>query len=114
MDEYTIEINDLRRRIGRLKFEHASLTIIEELEAQLRILKAIYDSAAGLYAAGERDHRLVSGFADQALGDWTFDNVYAYVYEQAVALEPEGQDLATLIWHHDYATPLLKPVEVNK
>src|SRR5438094_687502 len=47
MDEYVLEINDLRRRIAKLKSERASLTIIEELEAQLRILKAIYDSAGG-------------------------------------------------------------------
>lgn len=110
MDEYTVEINDLRRRIAKLKFERASETIIEELEAQLRILKAIYDSAAGLYAAGERDPRLQTGLDEQQLGSWTFDNVYAFVYEQAVELEPDGQDLATAIWHHDYAAPLLNAV----
>jgi hypothetical protein len=114
MDEYMVEINDLRRRIGRLRFERASLTIIEELEAQLRILRAIYGSASNLYAAGESDRRLRAGLSDQDLGDWTFDNVYAYVYEQAVALEPDGQDLATMIWHHDYAAPLLEAVHVNK
>lgn len=113
MDEYTVEINDLRRRIAKLKFERASQTIIEELEAQLRILKAIYDSAAGLYAAGERDPRLQVGLDDQQLGSWTFDNVYAFVYEQAVALEPDGQDLATVIWHHDYAAPLLNAVHTK-
>ena len=53
MDEYLLEINDLRRRIAKLKFERASITIIEELEAQLRILKAIHDSATELFAAGE-------------------------------------------------------------
>ena len=105
-----LEINDLRRRIARLKFERASLTIIEELETQLRILKAIYDSAAGLYAAGENDHRLQASLREHELGDWTFENVYFYVYEQAVALEPDGHDLATLIWHHDYRSPLLSRV----
>ena len=113
MDEYTVEINDLRRRIAKLKFERASETIIEELEAQLRILKAIYDSAAGLYAAGERDPRLQAGLDEQQLGSWTFDNVYAFVYEQAVELEPDGQDLATAIWHHDYAAPLLDAVHTK-
>jgi hypothetical protein len=33
MDEYMLEINELRRRIAKLKFERASVTIIEELEA---------------------------------------------------------------------------------
>ena len=110
MDEYLLEINDLRRRIAKLKFERASVVIIEELETQLRILKAIYDSATGVFAAGEKDRRLQAGFRERQLGDWTFDNVYFYVYEQAVALEPDGHDLATLIWHHDYASPLLSPV----
>jgi len=113
MDEYLLEINDLRRRIAKLKSERASLTIIEELEAQLRILKAIYDSAGGLFAAGENDRRLRASFRGRELGDWTFDNVYAYVYEQAVALEPEGHDLATLIWHYDYSAPLLSAVSVK-
>jgi hypothetical protein len=110
MDEYLLEINDLRRRIAKLKFERASVTIIEELEAQLRILKAIYDSAMGLYAAGEKDRELQARFGERDLGGWTFDNVYFYVYEQAVAIEPEGHDLATLIWHYDYLSPLLTQV----
>jgi hypothetical protein len=110
MDEYLLEINDLRRRIAKLKFERASLTIIEELEAQLRILKAIYDSAMGLYAAGEKDRELQARFGERDLGGWTFDNVYFYVYEQAVAIEPDGHDLATLIWQYDYRAPLLTSV----
>jgi len=110
MDEYLLEINDLRRRIAKLKFERASVTIIEELEAQLRILRSLYDSATALFAAGETDRRLQASFRDRQLGNWTFENVYFYVYEQAVALEPDGHDLATLIWHHDYAAPLLSSV----
>ncbi len=110
MDEYLLEINDLRGRIAKLKFERASVTIIEELEAQLRILRAIYDSANGLFASGLEDRRLQASFHERQLGNWTFENVYFYVYEQAVALEPGVHDLATLIWHHDYAGPLLSPV----
>jgi hypothetical protein len=113
MDEYMVEINDLRRRIAKLKFERASATIIEELEAQLRILKAIYGSANNLFAAGETNPRLPTGFREHDLGSWTFDDVYAYVYDEAVALEPNGQDLATVIWHHDYVSPLLNPVHAQ-
>ena len=105
-----LEINELRRRIAKLKFERASVTIIEELEAQLRILRSIYDSAAALFAAGQTDRRLQASFADRQLGNWTFENVYFYVYEQAVALEPDGHDLATMIWRQDYAAPLLESV----
>jgi hypothetical protein len=110
MDEYVLEINDLRRRIAKLRFERASVVIIEELEAQLRILRAIYDSATGLYSSGEKNPRLQAAFRERQLGSWTFENVYFYVYEQAVALEPDGHDLATLIWQYDYAVPLLSPV----
>src|ERR1700681_657264 len=110
MDEYMLEINDLRRRIAKLKFENASVVIIEELEAQLRILRALYDSATALFAAGVKDRRLQGAFRERQLGSWTFENVYFYVYEQAVAIEPGGHDLATLIWHHDYVGPLLRPV----
>src|SRR5713226_1617153 len=110
MDEYMLEINDLRRRIAKLKFERASVVVIEELEAQLRILRAIYDSANALFAAGQKDRRLQTSFRERELGTWTFENVYFYVYEQAVALEPAGLDLATLIWQYDYAAPLLSPV----
>jgi hypothetical protein len=107
MDEYTLEIAELRRRIAKLKFEHASVVIIDELEAQLRILRAIYDSTAHLYAQGEADPRLPAAFGKLELGDWNFDNVYFFVYEQAAALEPDGHDLASLIWHQDYVAPLL-------
>ena len=110
MDEYLLEINELRRRVAKLKFERASVTIIEELEAQLRILRSIYDSATALFAAGESDRRLQASFRDRQLGNWTFENVYFYVYEQAVALEPDGHDLATMIWQHDYVAPLLESV----
>jgi hypothetical protein len=54
-----------------------------------------------------------AGFREHDLGSWSFDDVYAYVYDQAVALEPDGQDLATLIWHHDYVSPLLTPVHAQ-
>src|SRR3982074_1220258 len=101
MDEYMLEINEMRRRIAKLKFERASVTIIEELEAQLRILRSIYDSATALFTAGQSYRWLQTAFRDRQLGNWTFENVYFYVYEQAVALEPEGHDLATLIWRHD-------------
>ncbi|MDQ6882854.1 MAG: hypothetical protein M3077_01260 [Candidatus Dormibacteraeota bacterium] len=106
MDEYLLEINELRRRIAKLRFDHASVVIIEELEAQLRILKAIYDSTNQLFAAGHEDPGLQTAFQQRDLGDWTFENVYFFVYDQAVALEPAGQDLAALIWHQDYTACL--------
>lgn len=107
MDEYTIEMNDLRRQIARLKFERADLTLIEELEAQLRILVALYNAAADLYA--ERTALLVRRLRERGLGDWTFDNVYSYVYDEAVNLEPGEHDLASQIQAQDYRAHLEAP-----
>src|SRR5437867_13250586 len=107
MDEYVLEINDLRRRIATLKFERASLTIIEELEAQLRILKALYDSAGALFAAGENDRRLRASLAEQEPGRWSFVNLYASVYHQAVGRGPAGHAVARLTWQPRPAAPVL-------
>ena len=105
-----VEINDLRRRIAKLKFERASVTIIDELEAQLRILKAIYDSATNLYAAGETDPRLQEGLRDQPRRRL---RVPAGQRDDWPLPDPKGQDLATVIWHHDYAAPLLNAVHAK-
>ena len=113
MDEYTLEINELRRRIAKLKFDRAPLDVIEELEAQLRILKAIYDATWALFQRGEDDARLRARFQELDLGAWTFDNVYFFVYEEAVELEPAGHDLASRIGEHDYLAPLLAPVKAD-
>jgi hypothetical protein len=107
MDEYLLEINELRRRIAKLKAEEAPLPIIEELEAELRILRAIYNAVLNLVAAGEADERLRAGFRSAGLGEFTLQNVYFYVYEEAVALEPQGHDLASRITEHDFGSGLL-------
>jgi hypothetical protein len=109
MDEYTLEINELRRRIAKLKFDRAPVDVIEELEAQLRILKAIYDATWSVYQEGERDSNLPARFKALGFGAWTFDNVYFYVYEEAVKLDPEGHDLASRISERDYLAPLAAP-----
>ena len=113
MDEYQVEMNDLRRRIAGLKLDHASVVLIEELEVQLRILKAIYDSTCRLFLAGESDRRLQACFREHELGSWTFENVYFYVYEEAVALDAEGHDLASRIANHDYGATLVTGAPQN-
>jgi len=111
MDEYTIEMNDLRRQIAKLKFERADLVLIEELESQLRILRAIYDATVQLHA--ERTALLARRLRERGLGDWTFDNVYSYVYEEAVSLDPGGHDLAFQIQAQDYRAQLEAPVQAE-
>jgi hypothetical protein len=113
MDEYQVEMNELRSRIAKLKAERASLVIIEELEAQLRILRAIYHATAEVYAEGEGDQAFRLRFQQRWLGDWTFENVYSYVYDLAVELDPAGGDLASRISKHDYLGPLLQSTKLD-
>ena len=56
---------------------------------------------------------LPARFQDLGLGAWTFDNVYFYVYEEAVKLDPAGHDLASRIGEHDYLAPLLAAAGVE-
>ncbi len=109
MDEYLVEINDLRRQIGRLKFERADLRLIEELEAQLRILSALYDATGRLFSEGMSDVNLQARFRERGLGDWTFDNVYYYVYEETMKIDPGTHDLASRISIRDYRSGLEAP-----
>jgi len=105
MDEYELEITQLRRRIAGLKFRRADPVLINELEQELRILQAIYRATWRTFEAGEGRSDLRSRFQQMDLGGWSFENVYSYVYEEAVQLEPAG-DLAKAIERHDYVAPL--------
>jgi hypothetical protein len=53
-------------------------------------LKAIYASATDLLARGRSDDALRYGLRIQGYGDWNLDNVYAFVYERSVELEPRA------------------------
>ena len=63
---------------------------IAELSMQLEILKAIYTRATEIYQRGRQDDGLRYGLRIQGYGDWTLDNVYAFVYERSVELEPQA------------------------
>ena len=102
MDEYLLEINELRRRLAKLKLERAPQVVIEELESQLRILRAIYEASWRLFLEGEEDEALQARFRERDLGAWTFENVYFYVYDEAAQLDAEGGDYAERISGHDY------------
>ena len=63
---------------------------IAELSMQLEILKAIYARAIDLFQRGRKDEGLRYGLRIQGYGDWNLDNVYAFVYERSVELEPHA------------------------
>ncbi len=90
MDDYQKEIADLEAQVERLVAEEGDAKTIAELSMQLEILKAIYARASDLYARGRGDEGLRYGLRIQGYGDWTLDNVYAFVYERSVELEPKA------------------------
>ena len=88
MDDYQKEIADLETQVEQLVEADGDAKTIAELSMQLDILKAIYARAIDLHRRGVEDEDLRYGLRIQGYGDWTVDNVYAFVYERAVELEP--------------------------
>ena len=58
MDEYQLEIQDIRRTLLRLKADKAAEELIEEYEAELRNLVALYQAATDTFGQGGRQPRL--------------------------------------------------------
>ena len=104
MDDYSKEISDLRREIDRLVEAEAEAQEIAELELQLRVLEALYGQAAGLFDRGRDDPDLRRQLKLRGYGDWTLENVYAFVFEAAVELpEVETRAFVAGIAHTDFA-----------
>src|SRR5260370_27875646 len=87
VNDYQKEIADLEAQIDQLVEAEGDPKTIAELSMQLEILKAIYTRALDLLDRGRKDQGLRYGLRIQGYGDWTLDNVYAFVYERAVELE---------------------------
>ena len=90
MDDYQKEIADLETQVEQLVEQEGDARTIAELSMQLEILKAIYARASDLFQRGQRDEGLRYGLRIQGYGDWNVDNVYAFVYERSVELEPQA------------------------
>jgi hypothetical protein len=89
VDDYQKEIADLEAQIERLVEAEGDAKTIAELTMQLEVLKAIYARAIDLLARGRADEALRYGLRIQGYGDWDLDNVYAFVYERSIELEPK-------------------------
>jgi hypothetical protein len=87
VDDYQKEISDLERQVEQLVEAEGDAKTIAELTMQLEILKAIYARASDLYQRGRKDDGLRYGLRIQGYGDWSLDNVYAFVYERSVELD---------------------------
>jgi hypothetical protein len=89
VDDYQKEIADLETQVEHLVAEEGDAKTIAELSMQLEILKTIHARAMDLYQRGQKDEGLRYGLRIQGYGDWNIDNVYAFVYERSVELEPK-------------------------
>ena len=90
MDEYAKEIGDLQAQIDAMIEEEADKKEIAELQMQLEILRALYRQATYLLDLGETSPDLRENLALRGYGDWTLDNVYAFVYETSVDMPADG------------------------
>jgi hypothetical protein len=90
VDDYQKEIADLEAQAQRLVEAAGDARTIAEMTMQVEILKAIYSQAIDLLKRGVADEALRYGLRIQGYGDWNLDNVYAFVYERSVELEPNA------------------------
>lgn len=85
-NDYTREINELQAQVDAMVEAEDDPKEIAELSMQLQILRTIYGQATELYDAGDVDVDLRRSLALRGYGDWTLDNVYAFVFETSVDL----------------------------
>lgn len=90
MDEYAKEISDIQAQVDALIEEEADRKEIVELQMQLDVLRALYRQATHLLEAGDSNPELRQSLALRGYGEWTLDNVYAFVYETSVDMPADG------------------------
>ena len=104
--EYRAEIETLRRTIERLEEVDSDPVLVSEYKAELRNLVALHEAARDAFVVGSGDPDVRRALALLGFGDWTFANVYSFVYDAAMDAELGESDLATLVAETDYAESL--------
>jgi hypothetical protein len=108
MDDYSKEIADLQREVDRLVAAEGDPQEIVELEIQIRVLTALYEQATTLYERGRGDADLKRQLIIRGYGEWTLENVYAFVFETAVDLpDVEPRAFVSDISRTDFASLLI-------
>jgi hypothetical protein len=102
MDEWQLEMQEIRRTLDGLRARRGDPLVMDELEAQLRILSAFYLTAQQLHESGGSDRPLKVDFAAIGMGEWTFPNVYFYVYETAMEVDPGRRELSSVVPEMDF------------
>jgi hypothetical protein len=104
VDEYRREINELQAQVEEMIEAEGDKKEIAELSMQLEVLRTIHTQAIALFDAGEVDPELRRSLAIRGYGEWTLDNVYAFVYDTSVDLPGEGhRSFLGEIRHTDFA-----------
>jgi hypothetical protein len=107
VDEYQLEIESIRSTLIRLRADEADPELIEEYEAEMRILVALYTAATETLESGVSDARLRRVLAELGFGEWTMENVYSFIYEAALDMDESGHDLAARVGQTDFSGALL-------
>jgi hypothetical protein len=89
-NDYTHEIAELQSQVDAMVEAEANPKEIAELEMQLQILRAIYEQATQLHEVGVDDEEMRQHLAIRGYGEWTLDNVYAFVFDSTTDLPSEG------------------------
>jgi len=113
VDEYQVEIQALRRKLASLRDQEADADLIEEYEAELRNLSALYKAARDTFDAGEQESRLRTALELLGFGAWTLSNVYSFVYDASMDIDTNGRDLAALIDETDFVQSLVAVVDAE-
>jgi hypothetical protein len=111
VDEYQLEIQSIRSTLTRLRAEQADPELIEEYEAELRILVALYGAATETLEAGMTDPRLRTVLAELGFGEWNMTNVYSFIYDAALDMDEAGHDLAARVGQTDFVDALIAAEE---
>jgi hypothetical protein len=90
VDEYAQEINELQAQVDAMVEAEEDPKVIADLEMQLQILRALYRKATSLFREGQANPELQTKLAFRGYGEWTLDNVYAFVYDTSVDLPADG------------------------
>jgi|GEM_PF-543498 len=111
LDEYQLEIQSIRSTLTKLRADEADPELIEEYEAELRILMALYTAATETLDAGLADARLRTVLEELGFGEWTMENVYSFIYDAALDMDVAGHDLAARVSQTDFVGALLSAEE---
>ncbi|HEY7928285.1 MAG TPA: hypothetical protein VIG86_12825 [Candidatus Dormibacteraeota bacterium] len=111
LDEYQLEIQSIRSTLAKLRADQADPELIEEYEAELRILMALYTAATVTLEAGLSDPRLSTVLTDLGFGEWNMEHVYSFIYDAALDMDEAGHDLAARVSQTDFVGALLSAEE---